>query len=243
MKQITFKRVRKTISCFKEPAWRRPILQGVAAALEHDKFLSGIACNTVVDIGANIGQFSLVVRKTSPDAKIFMFEPLSEPFNKLTRVFRHDENAFVFNNAVSPSIGEVAMNVSNSVDSSSLLEITNLQETLFPGTRAVSSEQVSMGPLDHFLDVSQISGPSLLKVDVQGYELEVLRGCESLLNYFDMVYCECSFCELYKGQALAHEVVDFLRSLGFIFSGVNNAQYDREGKSIQADFIFIRERA
>jgi FkbM family methyltransferase len=240
MKNINFRRAQKLLTCLKEAQWRKPLLYGVAAAVEHEKFFRNIIFSTVVDVGANTGQFSLIMRKNNPDAEIFAFEPLSAPIAVYEKIFQHDDKVVTFNHAIAPNTGELSMNVSQSIDSSSLLEISALQDELFPGTYAVNSEKIRMGPLDEFLDRSQIMSQSLLKIDVQGFELEVLRGCKSLLDCFQMVYCECSFCELYTDQALAYEVINFMYDLGFHLQGFNNAQYDNSGRTIQADFIFIK---
>ena len=82
--------------------------------------------------------------------------------------------------------------------------------------------------------------PALLKIDVQGYELAVLAGCDSLLAAFAFVYVECSFVELYDGQALATDVVDFLSARGFALAGVYNLTYNRVGAAVQGDFLFSR---
>ena len=79
---------------------------------------------------------------------------------------------------------------------------------------------------------------ALLKIDVQGFEMEVLKGCNSMLDYFSWVYVECSFIELYEGQALANEVIDYLHTHGFKLAGIYNMSYDRSGIAIQADFLF-----
>ena len=80
----------------------------------------------------------------------------------------------------------------------------------------------------------------MFKLDVQGFELEALRGCESLLGRFEHVYCECSFVPLYEGQALADEVIAWLRERGLRLVGVYNLACDREGQAVQADFLFER---
>ena len=123
-------------------------------------------------------------------------------------------------------------------DSSSLLEIGEAQSTCFPGTHEVGTLEVEVGPLDKFLTKGEINRPAMLKLDVQGFEMQALAGCKSLIGYFDYVYCECSFVELYKNQKLAGEVIDYLRSLGFSLSGIYNPSYDRDGNCIQADLLF-----
>lgn len=75
---------------------------------------------------------------------------------------------------------------------------------------------------------------------MQGFELEVLKGFGDLLTSIDWLFVECSYIELYKGQALVHEVVDILRDTGFGLQGVFGQQYDDKGRPVQADFLFAR---
>jgi hypothetical protein len=105
----------------------------------------------------------------------------------------------------------------------------------------VSTAIVRVAPLREFVPASDIESPALLKLDVQGFELEALRGCEDMLNQFAYVYAECSFVELYARQDLADEVISWLRERGFRLRGVHNMDYDRDGRAIQADFLFARK--
>jgi len=73
--------------------------------------------------------------------------------------------------------------------------------------------------------------------------MQALQGCESLLHCFTHVYVECSFVELYTGQALAHEVIAWLRERDFVLKGVYNMSYDQNGRAVQGDFLFSRRRA
>ena len=85
--------------------------------------------------------------------------------------------------------------------------------------------------------------PALLTLDVQGYELEALHGCEALLPSFTWIYCECSFVTLYEGQALASDVIAWLHARDFRLHGVYNLVYDVAGKEGQGDFFFKSEGA
>jgi len=214
---------------------------GVAASVEHANVLSGLGCLTVVDIGANCGQFALISRKCFPDARIDSFEPLSEPADRFERVFAGDKNTHLHRLAIGEKEEQSTIHVSQRDDSSSLLPIGEAQTTLFPGTGERETRTIRVAPLNAILSEKDIQSPALLKLDVQGFELEALRGCESLLDRFCYVYCECSFVELYKGQALAHEVIDYLHQHRFSLSGVYNMTYDKQGIAIQADFLFSNQ--
>jgi len=211
----------------------------VLPGAEHRHVLrSNIA--TVVDIGANRGQFALAVRQWAPEAHVFAFEPLSGPSARFRRVFKGDMRVTLYQVAIGPESCETTIHVSAADDSSSLLPISAIQERLFPGTHEIRTETIRVGRLSEYVPATDIIAPAMLKLDVQGFELEALRGCEDLLDRFTFVYAECSFVELYSGQALADEVIAWLRGRGLKLSGAYNMQYDRNGQAIQADFLFCR---
>lgn len=195
---------------------------------------------TVVDIGANRGQFSLAVRQWAPGAVVFAFEPLPGPAAIFGSVFKSDSKILLHKAAIGLKAGKATIHVSASDDSSSLLPISQTQEALFPGTGEGRTKTIRVGRLADFIASEDIAAPAMLKLDVQGYELEALRGCEDMLGRFSQVYVECSFVELYSGQALADEVITWLRERGFLLSGVYNMSYSPNGSAIQGDFLFER---
>jgi FkbM family methyltransferase len=236
---LTQGRIIKLYACLVDPLFRRVLFShGVAAAPEHRHILAP-GLSTVVDIGANRGQFSLAARRWAPEARVFAFEPLAGPAAVFCKVFADDSKINFFQAAVGPQAGETTIHVSGDDDSSSLLPISGLQQRLFPGTGEVRTETIRVGRLSDFVTVEDIKAPALLKLDVQGFELEVLRGCEDLLGQFAQVYVECSFVELYTGQALADEVVAWLRERGVRLAGVHNMSYDPNGAAVQGDFLFL----
>ena len=213
---------------------------GVFASTEHDNILGGLALDTIVDIGANRGQFALCARRLYPKAKIFSFEPLQKPAKVFLDTFKNDPNTQLFNKAIAAQPGSAAMHVSRWDVSSSLLPIAQAQHDNFPFTEESRTETVSTARLAECLDPSSFGNVSLLKLDVQGYELAALRGCEDLLERFKYVYVEASFIELYVGQALATEVIAYLFAQGFKLVCVANLTNGSARRPIQADFLFLR---
>jgi FkbM family methyltransferase len=222
--------------------WIRALRCGVPAGVEHRSVVGPPNCRTVVDIGANRGQFALAARRRWPAAGVISFEPLPKPAAMFRRVFKRDSGVVLHEAAIGPRDELGTMHVSRRDDSSSLLAISPLQGKIFPGTQEVGTVRVKVAPLAVFVDEDHLLEPALLKIDVQGYELEVLRGCEPLLPKFERVYCECSFIELYKGQNLAGAVIGWLADRGYALTGVFNVVYDGDGRAVQADFLFERCR-
>lgn len=223
------------------PEYRRALLRSrVFASTEHDHILAGLDLNTVVDIGANRGQFALCIRRLYPQAQIFSFEPLKRPTLSWRRNFGADARAQLFNKAVALQAGSATMSVSRWDVSSSLLPFAQAQHDNFPLTEEASREVVETTTLDTCIEAQQIRDRSLLKLDVQGFELTALQGCGALLDRFRYVYVEASFIELYVGQALATEVIGFLLGRGFDLLCAANLSYGKSARPIQADFLFIR---
>lgn len=211
----------------------------VLAGAEHRNVFPR-SLQTVIDIGANRGQFSLAVREWVPGARVISFEPLPGPAAIFRNVFSGDDQVLLHEAAIGPRREQRAMHVSGRDDSSSLLPISSVQTAMFPDTEEVASANVTVAPLDEFVAADELRTPAMLKLDVQGYEYEALIGCELLLSHFDLIYCECSFVELYSGQKLASEIIGWLSTKGYGLSGVFNPTYDRDGQAIQADFLFAR---
>jgi len=237
---MNIERLIKLLNILRDPAFFRALLKGTAAGTEHRRFLQNLDCRHVVDIGANCGQFALIAHKCFPDARIDSFEPLKEPADRFEAVFAKDDNVYLHRLAIGASEAETEIHVSDRNDSSSLLPITKAQTTLFPGTGERETRTIRVAPLKTVLEERDILPLALLKLDVQGYELEALRGCENLMGCFRYIYCECSFIELYEGQALANEVISFLRKSGFVLNGLYNLYYDARGKAVQGDFFFVQ---
>jgi len=230
--------IKKAIFLLKNKAWRKGLYYGVGAGIEHLPFLKSLNLDCLVDVGANKGQFALVVRGLFSNVKIHSFEPLKEPAKTFNQLFLNDPLCELYNNAIGENEGEVKIHVSKKDDSSSLLPITDCQSDLFPGTEEDYEDSVVVMPLNTALSSDDVFGSALLKIDVQGFELSVLKGCNEYLNKFQHIYVECSFVELYKGQALAYQVIEYLSEKGFDLSGIYNISNDKQGIPIQADFYF-----
>ncbi|MGI9499530.1 MAG: FkbM family methyltransferase [Geminicoccaceae bacterium] len=230
----------KGLSLLADRRFRSGLLKGVAATLEHRTALEPLRFDMVVDIGANRGQFTLLMAGLRPEATILAFEPLIQPYRKLLEVASAFSRVRAMNTAIGSMRGSLPMNVAKRDDSSSLLPIGELQETIFPQTGHDRVVEVRVAPLGDFLGSIPIRRPSLLKIDVQGYELEVLKGAKDCLDLFDVVYVEASFLELYRGQPLAEDVIDTLGADGFRLASIHNLSRTRDGRPVQADFLFER---
>ena len=238
-----WRQFRKLLRLLPRAAWRRGLWHGVGASVEHEPVIAGLDVATVVDVGANIGQFSLLVAALHPRARIIAFEPLPDAASRYRRLFAGDGRVRLHRAALGPDRGEATLHVSAHDDSSSLLPIGEAQARMFPGTQEVATVTVPVGPLGDFVSRDEIVAPALLKIDVQGFELAVLQGAVTLLDTFEWLYVEASWIALYEGQALADEVTDFVMAHGFVLVGTHNRTDAPDGTPVQADFLFRRAAA
>jgi FkbM family methyltransferase len=231
--------LKKALYCALRPRLWRAMRLGVAPSIEHVETLGTTKLSTLVDIGANRGQFTLLARLLFPDARIFAFEPLSGPADVFRRLFAEDKEVKLYDVAIGNEAGTARMNVMSRDDSSSVLEPESLQGEIF-GTDPSSVQAVRIQRLAESLDRSNLVRPALMKIDVQGYELEVLHGSSELLSLFDAILVECSYVRLYKSQPLASDIISWLATKGFALQGVFNQHIDAERGPIQADFLFAK---
>jgi FkbM family methyltransferase len=196
----------------------------------------------VLDVGANVGQYSSGLRQLGFGGRIVSFEPLAAAFSDLCSRAARDPAWRCVRTALGESEGESVIHVAANSVSSSLLPMTELHLKMAPESAYVGKETVPIASLDvAAADFVASEARILLKMDVQGYELGVLKGASRLLPSVRVVESEMSTRALYEGQPLWQEVVQFLMERGFLLSVLHEAIVDREtGDLLQMDGIFVR---
>jgi FkbM family methyltransferase len=233
-------RIRRLLSACTFSAGRRALRCGVLPCLVHQRVLRSIRPALVLDIGANRGQFTLDALRVDPLVEVRAFEPLSSEADVFRSAVGGLPNVVLDRRGLWSVSGSLPMHTSAAADSSSLLPISSLQVAAFPGTAASGEVQVDVVRLDDVLAPADVcTGRSLLKIDVQGGELEVLRGAGALLASIDWVYVELSLVEFYVGQPLASEVWSYLQTSGFELSDLGPVTR-RGGRTVQFDALFER---
>ena len=203
-------------------------------------FVSHADIQTVVDVGANGGQFASLIHRQCPGAAIISFEPLEACQEELQQVLRSIPGSRIIKAAVGEFPGTMKMNSSEFSPCSSLLQGTELLGEVFEKAAKITTIDVDVVTLDEALGNVVMKDNILVKLDVQGYEIPAIRGAVKLLSRTRMVVCEVSFFRrLYAGQPLFHDVYEELRSHGFTYMG-NAEQSVRptDGRVVEADAVF-----
>ena len=194
----------------------------------------------VIDVGANIGQFAEMARALWPKARIDSFEPLPDVFLELTKRLGTSPNFFAHQVALGRERGKVAMKSNDFSPSSSILDLAKLHTEEWPNATGVKLVDVPVETLDEWYKASgQIETNLLIKIDVQGYELEVLEGALDVLRRARWIVLEVSFYELYKGQPLFGDIHKKLDRLGYVYRGsIEQFMNKAEDKLLFADALF-----
>lgn len=205
-----------------------------------------ISPTTILDVGANVGQYGLELRSLGFRGRIESFEPFRPSFNSLREVSAksHPLNAWHCHNyGLAEKEGEVSMYVSRDSVFNSLKEALPQSAELHSGIISCESVPVQIRTLDLVWQELNLSEERVfLKMDTQGYELPILHGATSALERISGIQLEVSLTPLYRGQPCIEEVVPFLRGQGFQVFGVWPGRGIR-GKAHQVfevDFIFIK---
>jgi len=207
------------------------------------KWLQDYGIKTVIDVGANIGQFALMIHKIINDAAIYSFEPISECYKELVNKEDQINKLKCFNLALGKETREGVINRNEFLPSSSILDMESLHKEAFPYTAKTNQEKINITSLDKIHNEIDWIQKILLKIDVQGYELEVLEGAKNSLNSVDLIIVETTFLKLYNNQPLFEDVYNFLYSRSFRYRGnFDQIINPNTGRILQADAIFVKEK-
>ena len=207
------------------------------------KLLDSYSIDTVLDIGANTGQFALRMRNyLGYRNRILSFEPLSSAFEVLETNAKGDPNWEVFNSALGDAEGPQEINIAGNSQSSSLLDMLPSHLESAPQSEYIGTETIQVKRLDSvFKDLCRTSSSIYMKIDTQGFEGRVLRGAENSLSHIDTVQMEMSLVPLYDGEMLFVEMCTLMSEKGYDLVGIEPGFEDEgSGQLLQFDGIFHR---
>lgn len=199
---------------------------------------------TVIDVGANTGQFAKEISTIFTNANIYCFEPIPEAFAQLSS-WANTQNGkvFSFNYCLGEKEGEVEMYYhENHTPSSSLLVTTELTERYYPITKKQRIISVKQKTLDDALEELQteLLSEIIIKLDVQGYEKYVIAGAYKTFANASACIVEINFDKIYHGQSEFNELLILFEKLGYYYGGNLNQVYAEDGHCVFCDAVFLK---
>jgi FkbM family methyltransferase len=206
------------------------------------KLLKTHNIDTVLDVGANIGQYGSELRNIGFKGVILSFEPTSEAFAKLKKNAQKDVNWKVFNFSLGAFDGEAEINISkNSVSSSILNDLPQLTESA-PEAKFISKEKIKVKKIDTlFKELGLTNKQIYLKIDTQGYENMVIEGAKESLPLIKGIQIEMALVPTYEGAITFEEMIAKLKLHNYTTTSIESGYYDKKtGKLLEVDGIFFK---
>jgi FkbM family methyltransferase len=205
----------------------------MAAVLDNMKRL-GLDPASVVDVGVGYGTPELW--EAFPGARLLLVEPIPDRFGGAAwESVRRRDGADVVTAAAGSAAGSARITVHRAPEMSSLLGA-------WIGDRDGEVREVPVVRVDEEVRSRALPGPYVLKVDVEGFELDVLEGCEGLLGETEAVLLEVRLFELVPGGAQLHDVIPFMKSRGFVaYDLFGGALRLSDGALAVTNVAFVRE--
>jgi FkbM family methyltransferase len=175
----------------------------------------------VIDVGANEGGFGETLRAIGFEGDIYSFEPVIDAYNKLKSLAANDSHWKVFNLALGSQPGIASINVSKFSQFSSLLNATKYASEKWDNMAVEHKQEVEVKTLDACIAEGLLPGGRryLLKMDTQGFDLEVFKGAESVRSEMCCMLSEMSLIPIYEGAQHYLDVLRVYEKAGFSVSG------------------------
>jgi FkbM family methyltransferase len=200
---------------------------------------------TIVDGGANRGQTIEEFQSRFQEPKIHAFEPDERAFRKLKKGFSHLSNLNIYQQALGASNEKININMTEDTTKSSILNPIDRNKQINENLQKSESANNLQKEISQQTKVEQVrldnklESVDILKLDLQGYELEALKGSRKILEDCKIVFLEVFFEEIYEGNAMYWEVDKFLRKNGFVIYNYYDLYTRLNGNISGGDGIYL----
>jgi FkbM family methyltransferase len=164
-------------------------------AVARQREMLGNKVQTIVDAGANIGHTAENYLKTFPHAQVHAFEPFADSFGQMQQRIGSNPRAKLLAMGLAASSGTAKLHVNKSAATDSLLTTASLGVSSDDACATIGEVDITLTTLDSYAAENNLKNIDILKMDVQGYEIEVLKGATQLLDAgsISMIFTECYF--------------------------------------------------
>ena len=201
---------------------------------------------TVLDVGAHTGEYATLLRGIGYEGSIVSYEPVPETFERLAAASVADEGWTAHRLALGDRDGSATIHVARSSDFSSLRRFSDYGVAAFAtAARVERRESVELRRLDGVLDqhVRGAATPILLKLDTQGWDMQVLEGASGVLDRVAALQTEVALQPIYDGVPTLDEVLGELAVRGFAPTGFFPVSRDEDMRLVEVDLVAVRSRS
>ncbi len=205
-------------------------------------WIRSLNIKSIIDVGANTGQFATLLRSYLPEAYIYSYEPVQESFKKLLQTMEGDKRFAAFNVALGETDESAPIHRSSYSPTSSFLSMEELHTKLLGHAHDLKDEMVVVQKMDDlFFDSQKLQKEILIKIDTEGYERAVIEGGRNTLSKAKILIIENSYVLRYTDQILFDEMYSLVSSLGLDYAGsLSQKLHPHTGEILFEDSLFIR---
>ena len=206
--------------------WLRLISATQRFIIWRSPFIKSLKPSNIIDIGANTGEFALLARAAFPMAKIISFEPQPDAYTTLVKTMIKDKNFLSYQVGLGEKNEKAVMYISKFSPSSSFVV----------QSKDSHPQEMEIKQLNNYKDLIDKNDITIIKMDVEGYELSVLKGGEAFIEKANWIYIECR-TNNFLGCKFS-EIYDFLINRNWEYRGAYDSEYSKEGKLMYFDAFF-----
>ena len=206
---------------------------------DQKRLLNNIEIGVIVDVGAYLGETVQFYRNYFSNSKIYCFEPTQSSSQKLSFRFKHDKNISIIDKALSSKVTKSRLYKS---------DYPNLNSLRKPNKRAwgfnsKKSNTADTTTLDIFCGENNIDSIDILKIDVQGSELDVLKGSKRMLEKgnISLIYIEWQIVPLYEEHTQYYKIAEFFAEYDYELFNLYNMNEARSGQIRWGDAIYTNK--
>ena len=200
----------------------------------------------VIDVGANVGQYGRLLRDAGFTGHIYSFEPVSAVFDKLQAAASGDGKWHCFKLALGETSATKTINVYDSHVFSSFLTANDYSKGIWKSLHGVHEESVEVVRLDDIFETLANRADCrnfLLKMDTQGFDLQVFHGARQSLANVQALQSELALVPIYDGSPDPYTLLGEFNEQGFFISGMYVINRDASLAVIEYDVTLVRRSA
>ena len=202
--------------------------------------LLGKKASVIFDVGANRGNTVSKYLSLFPSVKIHAFEPFPDIYKTLMNHHKNNTSVYLNKYALSSKVGRSTFYVNKSIDTNSLLKSKKIGASSDKNCISINEIVVNTNTIDNYCLENNIYEIDILKIDVQGSELEVLKGSLNMLksSKIKIIYIETYFKQQYINQPLFHDISKLLYNYNFTLQDIYDPYFSKKN-ILWCDAIFI----
>ncbi|MFN2123298.1 MAG: FkbM family methyltransferase [Candidatus Promineifilaceae bacterium] len=198
----------------------------------------GFYPQVIVDVGANHGGWSREVSYVFKTARFFLIEPQEEMQPFLDHFCSQAEGSRWFLGGAGAEVGHMELTLWDDYQGSAFL--SRDVEAMLPDLR---QRAVPVFTLDNLIGSGEMPIPDLIKIDVQGYEIEVLKGSMRCFGKTDVIIVETSLFHPLDHRPSFYRVLELMEAYGYAVYDLPDFKYRRDGALVQIDVCFVRRQS